>query len=79
MPPVAGSAREEEIFSVMARLKVRFIKNFHEFLDELMGMNGVDFLLLTAYTCPEIEDRIEELRLRGNTVHVHLLNKEVDD
>ncbi len=78
MPPVAGSVREEELFSAMARLKVRFIKNFHEFLDELMGMTGVDFLLLTAYTCPEIEERIEELRMRGNTVHVHMLDKEVD-
>ena len=36
-----------------------------------------DFLLITAYTCPEIEERIEELRRRGNTVHVHLLDKEV--
>ena len=77
MPPVAGSAREEELFAAMAHLRVKFIKNFHEFLDELMGMNGVDFLLITAYTCPEIEERIEELRLRGNTVHVHMLDKEV--
>lgn len=77
LPPSAGSAREEELLAAMARLKVRFIKNFHEFLDELMGMNGVDFLLITAYTCPEIEERIEELRQRGNTVHMHLLHKEV--
>lgn len=77
LPPDAGSAREEELLAAMARLKVRFIKNFHEFLDELMGMNGVDFLLITAYTCPEIEERIEELRQRGNTVHVQLLEKEV--
>lgn len=77
LPPSAGAAREEELLAAMARLKVRFIKNFHEFLDELMGMNGVDFLLITAYTCPEIEERIEELRQRGNTVHVHLLDKEV--
>ncbi|MBR6570177.1 MAG: DUF58 domain-containing protein [Clostridia bacterium] len=77
LPPSSGAAREEELLSAMAHLKVRFIKNFHEFLDELMDMNGVDFLLITAYTCPEIEERIEELRLRGNTVHVHLLDKEV--
>jgi len=77
MPPSAGSAREEELLAAMARLKVRFIKNFHEFLDELMGLNGVDFLLITAYTCLEIEERIEELRMRGNTVHVHMLDKEV--
>ena len=78
MPPEAGAAREEELLSAMARLKIRFIKNFHEFLDELMGMTGVDFLLLTAYTCPEIEERMEELRHRGNTVHMHLLEKEAD-
>lgn len=78
LPPAAGAAREEELLSAMARLKIRFIKNFHEFLDELMGMTGVDFLLITAYTCPEIEERIEELRHRGNTVHVHMLEKEVD-
>jgi len=77
LPPSAGSAREEELLAAMARLKIRFIKNFHEFLDELMGMTGVDFLLITAYTCPEIEERIEELRQRGNTVHVHMLDKEV--
>jgi len=77
MPPDAGAAREEELLAAMAHLKVRFIKNFHEFLDELTGMTGMDFLLITAYTCPEIEERIEELRLRGNTVHVHLLDKEV--
>ena len=26
---------------------------------------------------PEIEERIYELRQRGNTVHVHMLDKEV--
>jgi len=77
MPPDAGASREEALLAAMAHLKIRFIKNFHEFLDELTGMTGVDFLLITAYTCPEIEERIEELRLRGNTVHVHLLEKEV--
>ena len=77
LPPSAGAAREEELLAAMAHLKVRFIKNFHEFLDELMGLNGVDFLLITAYTCPEIEERIYELRQRGNTVHVHMLDKEV--
>ena len=76
MPPAAGACREEELLSAMARLQVRFVKNFHEFLDELMGLSGVDFLLLSAYTCTEIENRVEELRLRGNTVHVHLLGKE---
>ena len=44
-----------------------------------MGLSGVDFLLLTAYTCPEIEERIEELRQRGNTVHVHMLEKEAEN
>ena len=77
LPPSAGAAREEELLSAMAHLRIKFIKNFHEFLDELSGMTGVDFLLITAYTCPEIENRIEEIRHRGNTVHVHLLETEV--
>lgn len=75
LPPEAGAAREEELLACMARLRVKFVKSFHEFLDELMGLNGVDFLILSAYVSDEMEERMDMLRQRGNTVHLHLLEK----
>lgn len=79
LAPALGPNREEELLCAMARLKVKFIKSFHEFLDELMPLTGVDFLILSAYESAEIQERIAQLRQRGNTVHMHLFSaKEVD-
>lgn len=77
-PPDAGAAREEELLAAFARLKVKFVKSFHEFLDELLTFTGVDFLVLSAYESEEIHQRIEALRLRGNTVQLVLLDREGD-
>ena len=76
LAPDAGAAREEELLSALARLRVKFIKSFHEFLDELLTLSGVDFLILTAYESEEMASRIDALRLRGNTVQLCLLDTE---
>lgn len=76
LPPESGSARDEELLSALARLRIRFICSFHEFMDELMDLTGVDFLILSAYESDEILHRADELRLRGNTVQIHLLDRE---
>lgn len=78
LPPDAGAAREEELLAAFARLRVKFIKSFHEFLDELLTLSGVDFLILSAYESEEIRQRMDALRLMGNTVQLVLLDGEED-
>lgn len=70
--PPGRCTSEEELLSAMARLQVRFIKLFPAFLDELMPLTGMDFLVLSAFDSPEIQEKLQQLRERGNTVMLHL-------
>ena len=75
LPPSAGAAREEELLSALARLQVRYVKRFPTFLEELQEFTGMDFLILSTYDAPEIQEKIQLLRERGNTVRLHLFDK----
>lgn len=69
---------EEELLSAMARLRVRFTKLFPAFLDELMSFTGMDFLILSAFDSPDIQEKLQRLREKGNTVMLHLFTGEED-
>lgn len=76
LPPERHSAREEELLSAFARLKILRCRNFLSFLDDLSFLRGTDILILSAYTSEAVEDKTALLRRLGNTVTLHLLEKE---
>lgn len=67
---------EEELLAAMARLQIRYVKRFPTFLEELTTFTGMDMLILSAYESPEIHEKLQALREKGNTVHLHLLERE---
>ncbi|MBE5801937.1 MAG: DUF58 domain-containing protein [Clostridiales bacterium] len=74
--PPGTSIGEEELLAAMARLQVRFVKRFTNFLDEVMTFTGMDILILSVYESPEIQVKMQALRDAGNTVQLHLLDRE---
>ena len=74
--PERYNAREEELLSAFARLKILRCRNFLSFLDDLSFLRGTDILLLSAYTSEDMEFKINQLRFLGNTVTVFRLEKE---
>lgn len=78
MMPERHAEREEEMLSAFARLKIHRCRNFLSFLDDLCVLRGVDILLLSAYTSPAVEEKLEYLRRLGNTVTLYLLGKEAE-
>lgn len=76
LPPERHSAREEELLAAFARLKILRCRNFLSFLDDLSFLRGTDILILSAYTSEAVEEKIALLRRFGNTVTLHLLEKE---
>ena len=77
--PADNAAREEELLSAFARLKVKRACSFNTYLDSLSGLTGMDFVILSCYESEEMHRRIERLRLMGNTVRVYLQEGGVPD
>ena len=75
-PPERYSAREEELLSAFARLRILRCRNILSFLDDLSFLRGTDILFISAYSSEAIELKLAQLRLLGNTVSVYLMEKE---
>lgn len=73
--PALHTAREEELLSAFAHLRVTRTRSFLAFLDDLSFLEDTDILLLTPYTSPEMEEKIAQLKEKGNTVTVYRLEK----
>ncbi|MBR5110955.1 MAG: DUF58 domain-containing protein [Clostridia bacterium] len=76
LPPERHSAREEELLAAFAKLRILRCRNFLSFLDDLSFLRGTDMLILSAYTSEAMEEKIARLKQLGNTVTLHLLEKE---
>lgn len=76
LPPERHSAREEELLAAFARLKILRCRNFLSFLDDLSFLRGTDMLVLSAYSSEAMEEKFARLRQLGNTLTLHLLEKE---
>jgi hypothetical protein len=72
MLPAEGSAREEELLSAFARLRVIRSDPFPKLLDSLTAHADLDILVLSAYDSPSIQEGCQQLRRRGNQVFFHL-------
>lgn len=77
LPPARHSLRETEILSAMAHLTIQRTRTFLSLLDRLAAFTGMDMLLLSVYDSELIQARLNTLRLRGNTVALHLMDKPV--
>lgn len=66
LPPSGGPAREEELLSAFARLKVRRTLAFPLFLRELEALEGLDMLVLSPFDSPEIRSALEPLAGRNS-------------
>lgn len=72
--PSGGEAREEEILGALARIRILRTRTFNTFLEELSSMlSGVDIVVLSPYDSEELQLRLEALRMRGNTVRLHVV------
>ncbi|MBR6186607.1 MAG: DUF58 domain-containing protein [Clostridia bacterium] len=78
LPPDAYQGREEELLAAFAALRIHRCRNFLSFLDDLTVFHGTDMLLISAYMSEAVEEKIKALRTLGNTVTVHLIEKEAE-
>ena len=76
--PAGGEAREEELLTAFAHLQIVRTLHFNTFLESLFSLSGLDFVVLSPYDCPEIQERLEGLRQRGNTVKFFLVEDEAE-
>lgn len=75
--PSGGAAREEELLSAFAHLKILRVRSFNTFLESLTTYSDLDMIVLSCYDSEALQERLQELRLRGNTVHLHVLESGV--
>jgi uncharacterized protein (DUF58 family) len=73
--PSRSGARETELLSAMAHLTVKHTRTILALLDNLCAYTGIDMLILSVYDSELLERRIRELRLRGNTVMLQLMER----
>lgn len=73
LPPAGGAAREEELLSAFAHLKILRMRSFNSFLEQLAVYTDLDMVVLSCYDSPALRERLERLRRRGNTVTLHVL------
>lgn len=74
--PAGGDAREEELLTAFAHLQIVRTLHFNTFLESLAALSGLDFVVLSCYDHPDIQERLEALRQRGNTVKFFLMEEE---
>lgn len=72
-PPSGGAAREEELLEAFAHLRILRMRSFNTFLESLTQFTDLDMIVLSCYDSPELQNRLHTLRMRGNTVHLHVL------
>ena len=76
LTPEVYRGRDEELLAAYARLRIHRCRNFLSFLDDLTAFRGTDILLISAYVSEAVEEKIKALQMLGNTVTVHLIDKE---
>lgn len=74
--PSAGQQREDEILSALSRLRIKRVRNFLPFLEDLSVLRGTDILILSAYTSEGMEEKMAQLRRLGNQVTLQLVDRE---
>ena len=63
----------EQLLGALAELQIRRARNFPTFLEELTAFQVVDMLILTAYDSELIQQGVNMLRMRGNSVTLNVI------
>ena len=74
--PEKNYSSADELLYAFAALKITTAKSFLTFLESLYSLRDLDILILSAYTSPSVEERMQTLRKLGNHVTLHLLSEE---
>lgn len=73
MLPAQGSAREEEVLGLCARLYLHCAQLFPSFLESLCSQSGLNIMVLSRYDSAGIREGMRRLEAAGNQVTLHLL------
>lgn len=73
LAPVGGAGAQDLIMSALASLRIKRLKRFPTFLEEMERLHGMDVVILSCYSSPAIEAHMEALRRAGNNVTLYLL------
>jgi len=74
VPARSSYDQSETILSTMARLDLHREFSFPRFLDLINDVRDTDILILSVYDSEAIQNRMAELRARGNSVSLMLLD-----
>lgn len=73
MLPEDGAAREEQLLTAMAYLRLYRAEHFSALLDKLTAYSDMDILIFSLYDSATVQERIRQLRQNGNHVTLHIL------
>ena len=73
IPPRRASTQGEQLLGALAELQIRRARNFPTFLEELAAFQDMDILILTAYDSELIQQGVNMLRMRGNSVTLNVI------
>ena len=71
--PGRGAAWEEALLRGFASLRVRQVRSFPTFMEQLPRVSDMDIVILSAYDSADIRLQMERLRRLGNSVTLRLL------
>lgn len=71
--PAGGSAQEEEILSVLARLTVVRTENILNLLAGLKAHTGLDILILSPYDSESLRQAMKQLETGGNRAFLYVM------
>lgn len=78
MTPNGGAVQEETLLTAFAHLRILRKRSFNSFLEMLTVCSDLDMVVLSCYDSPALQERLEALRQRGNTVRLHVLEGRVE-
>lgn len=77
MAPGGGAVQEEALLTAFAHLRILRKRSFNSFLETLTACSDLDMVVLSCYDSPALQERLELLRRKGNTVRLHVLENGV--
>ena len=71
--PRRGAGWQETLLKAFASLRIRLLRSFPTFLEQLPRLSGADIVILSCYDSGEIRRQMDILRSLGNSVTLRIL------
>lgn len=71
--PARYAGRDEQLLRALACLRIRRVRSFPTFLEQLPRQSGMDIVILSCYESESIRAQMECLRRLGNSVMLYIL------